>query len=196
MGYRWFMLKVVVGLGNPGRQYEGTRHNIGFSVIDCFVTSSGTAFQEKMGGLIAELRFGLDKVLLVKPQTFMNSSGRCVTEVMQFYKVPLDNLLVVCDDLNLPIGKIRIRAKGSHGGNNGLRDIQSYVGEQYSRLKMGVGNPRQGDATSHVLGKFSSSERSVIADSIILAGQAVQVWLNSGINVVMNQFNSGSDGKD
>jgi len=190
------MLKVVVGLGNPGRQYEGTRHNIGFSVIDCFVNSSATAFQEKMGGLIAELRFGLDKVLMVKPQTFMNSSGRCVTEVMQFYKVPLDNLLVVCDDLNLPTGKIRIRAKGSHVGNNGLRDIQSYIGEKYSRLKMGVGNPRQGDATSHVLGKFSPSERPAIADSIILAGQAVQVWLNSGINVVMNQFNSGSDGKD
>jgi PTH1 family peptidyl-tRNA hydrolase len=98
--------------------------------------------------------------------------------------------------LNLPTGKIRIRAKGSHGGNNGLRDIQSYIGEQYSRLKMGVGNPRKGDATSHVLGKFSPSERPAIADSIILAGQAVQVWLNSGINVVMNQFNSGSDGKD
>jgi len=191
------MLKVVVGLGNPGKQYEGTRHNIGFQVIDQLASSASAGpFQEKMGGLASELRVGDHKVLLVKPQTFMNLSGRCVGQILRFHKLPLENLLVVCDDINLPLGKLRLRHKGSHGGNNGLRDIQAVLGEDYGRLKIGVGSPRNGEAVSHVLGKFSPAERPVVEDALILATQAVQCWWSLGIETAMNRFNGKGDTKE
>ncbi len=191
------MLKVVVGLGNPGKQYEGTRHNIGFQVIDQLAFSgSAGPFQEKMGGIVSELREGDQKILLVKPQTFMNLSGNCVGQVMRFHKIQPENLLVVCDDMNLPVGKLRLRHKGSHGGNNGLRDIQSVLGEDYGRLKIGVGSPRNGEAVSHVLGRFSPAEKPVVEDAIILATQAVQCWWSMGIESAMNRFNGKGDSKD
>lgn len=191
------MLKVVFGLGNPGKQYEGTRHNVGFQVIDQLALSSSAGpFQEKMGGLVSELREGDQKVLLVKPQTFMNLSGKCVVQVIRFHKVPLENLLVVCDDINLPVGKLRLRHKGSHGGNNGLRDIQVVLGEDYGRLKIGVGSPRNGEAVSHVLGRFSPAEKPVVEDALILATQAVQCWWSLGIEFAMNRFNGKGDSKD
>lgn len=188
------MVKVVVGLGNPGKNYEGTRHNIGFAVIDLLAQSFKCGpFQEKLGGLVVDLRDGEDKVLLVKPQTFMNLSGRCVNQVLTFFKISQKDLLVVCDDLNLPVGKIRLRAKGSHGGNNGLRDIQGHLGEDYSRLKIGIGGAREGQAVSHVLGKFSPSEKKAVTDSVILSTQASQCWWKEGIEAAMNRFNGGMD---
>lgn len=188
------MFKVVVGLGNPGKQYEGTRHNVGFQVIDSLTRSTPAGpFQEKLGGLISELREGTCRILLVKPLTFMNLSGRCVGQILGFYKIAPENLLVVCDDINLPLGKIRVRSKGSHGGNNGLRDIQAAIGLEYGRLKIGVGSPRSGDAVSHVLGKFSGAERPVIEDCLILAAQAVHMWWTIGIEETMNRFNAKGD---
>jgi PTH1 family peptidyl-tRNA hydrolase len=138
---------------------------------------------------VAELEEDGHKVLLVKPETFMNLSGRCVRQVVDFYQVPLADLLVVCDDINLPLGKLRVRARGTHGGHNGLRDIQNHLGTtEYARLRLGVGAPDE-EAVGHVLGRFRPSERPVIDDAVTLAAQAVGVWVRQGVEVCMNQYN-------
>ena len=132
---------------------------------------------------------GGEKVLLVKPETFMNLSGRAVHQVIDFYKVELADLLVVCDDINLPLGKLRIRAKGSHGGHNGLRDIQNHLGTQdYARLRVGVGAGEE-DLVDHVLGRFRPSERPLIEDAISLAVQEVSLWVCQGVDECMNRYN-------
>jgi PTH1 family peptidyl-tRNA hydrolase len=184
-----------VGLGNPGKQYVGTRHNVGFAVIDS-LASSPTAgrFQSRFQAQICEMMEGEQKVLLVKPETFMNLSGRCVREIVDFYNLEIDDLMIICDDINLPLGKLRIRPKGSHGGHNGLRDIQSHLGTQdYARLKIGVGaNDEKKDLSDHVLGKFRPSEKPAIEDAIALSAQAVALWIAQGLDVSMNRFNTSS----
>jgi len=189
-------MKVVVGLGNPGAKYHGTRHNVGFAVVDLLALAPGAGkFARRFDGEVAELMEGSEKVLLVKPQTYMNLSGRCVRQVVDFYKVAVEDLLVVCDDFNLPLGRLRLRADGTHGGQNGLRDIQSHLGTTvYSRLRIGVGSPGE-DAVDHVLGKFRPSERDAIEDALALAVQAVAVWIGQGIGTAMNRFN-GTAQKD
>jgi peptidyl-tRNA hydrolase, PTH1 family len=186
-------MRVVVGLGNPGKQYHGTRHNVGFAVIDGLASSpSAGRFQSRFAAQVAELQEGDQKVLLVKPETFMNLSGRCVRQVMDFYQLELADLLVVCDDANLPLGKLRVRGKGTHGGHNGLRDIQNHLGTtEYPRLRIGVGAAgEKGEMVDHVLGRFRPSERPVIDDAISLSVQAVSVWIQQGIEVCMNRFNA------
>lgn len=187
-------MKVIVGLGNPGRQYHGTRHNVGFAVVDVLAKSpQATAYQTKFQSEIAELHEQAEKLLLVKPQTFMNLSGRAVQQIVDFYQLPVEDLLVVCDDINLPLGKLRVRAKGTHGGHNGLRDIQQHLATtEYSRLRIGVDSPQHDDAIDHVLGKFRPAEREVIEDAVRLSAQAVIVWATRGINACMNEFNAGS----
>src|SRR3954454_17621157 len=135
------MRKLVVGLGNPGSKYEGTRHNIGFEVVNRLaVGGSGAAFTRKFDGLLAESEINFRRVLLLKPETFMNLSGRSVAQALRFYKLEPADLLVVCDDLNLPLGKLRIRGGGSDGGQKGLRDITAHLGsEDYARLRIGIG---------------------------------------------------------
>jgi PTH1 family peptidyl-tRNA hydrolase len=184
-------MKVVVGLGNPGGRYAGTRHNVGFAVVDALAESPrASRFQSRFHAQVAELIEEADKVLLVKPETFMNLSGRCVRQVMDFYQVPVADLLVVSDDINLPLGKIRARARGTHGGHNGLRDIQNHLGTtEYARLRIGVDAPREDNAIDHVLGRFRSVERRVIDDAVQRAAQAVLVWAHQGIEACMNQFN-------
>src|SRR4051794_22545531 len=133
------MLKLVVGLGNPGSKYEGTRHNIGFEVVDRLAACGlGARFQRKFDGLVADAEIDYRRVLLLKPETFMNLSGRSVRQALQFYKLDLADLLVVCDDLSLPLGKIRIRPGGSDGGQKGLRDIAAQLGsDDFARLRIG-----------------------------------------------------------
>jgi PTH1 family peptidyl-tRNA hydrolase len=185
-------MKVVVGLGNPGSRYDGTRHNVGFAVLDALASSpSAGRFQSRFQAQVAELTEDAEKVLLVKPETFMNLSGRAVRQVLDFYQVPVQELLVVCDDINLPLGKLRARAKGTHGGHNGLRDIQAHLGTiEYARLRIGVGAPEGDDAIDHVLGRFRPGERPVIEDALSRAVQAVGVWLRDGIQACMNQYNA------
>jgi len=186
-------MKVIVGLGNPGSKYRGTRHNVGFDVVDYLAKSPAAgAFRSKFSAQVAELNEAGRQVLLVKPETFMNLSGRVVREVVDFYKLPLDELLVVCDDINLPLGKLRVRAKGSHGGHNGLRNIQEQLSSvEYARLRIGVDAPElKGDGTvDHVLSRFRPAERKVIEDAVQLAAQAVMVWATRGIEACMNQYN-------
>jgi PTH1 family peptidyl-tRNA hydrolase len=184
-------MKVIVGLGNPGSRYDGTRHNVGFAVVDRLAEAPDAGrFQSRFQAQVAELRVGEHKVLLVKPETFMNLSGRAVRQVVDFYDVPREDLLVVCDDINLPLGKLRFRARGTHGGHNGLRDIQSHLGtNEYSRLRIGVGAPEQDDAIDHVLGRFRPGEKPVIEEALQLAVQAAGVWIEKGIEDCMNQYN-------
>lgn len=189
-------MKVIVGLGNPGSRYHGTRHNVGFAVVDSLALSPQAGrFQSRFQAQVAELTEDTEKVLLVKPETFMNLSGRSVRQLVDFYQLPLTDLLVVCDDIALPLGKLRIRARGTHGGHNGLRDIQNHLGTtEYGRLRIGVDAPSNDETVDHVLGRFRPSEKPVIEEAMQLAVQAVVVWAHQGIQVCMNQFN-GSGGK-
>ena len=170
-------MKVIVGLGNPGAKYAGTRHIVGFEVVDYLAAGPGcTPFREKFDAFVAEMKEGDETVLLVKPLTFMNLSGRSVRGVLDFYKLPLEQVLIVCDDFNLPLGKLRIRIKGSHGGQNGLRNIQEQLGsDEYTRLRIGVSQPDVGDAVDHVLSKFKPGERKAVEDAIAQAAQAADV---------------------
>src|SRR5438105_15494606 len=184
-------MKVVVGLGNPGRRYVGTRHNVGYDVIDSLMESpDASRLPARSQAQLGELREEARRVLLVKPETFMNLSGRCVREVLEFYQLPCEALLVVCDDINLPLGKLRFRARGSHGGHNGLRDIQSHLGTtDYARLRIGVGSPGERDMVHYVLGRFGPSEQAVMDDAVRTAAQAVMVWVEHGTEAGMNQYN-------
>ena len=185
------MRKLVVGLGNPGSKYEGTRHNIGFEVVDRLAEGGrGASFSRKFDGLVAETEIDFRRVLLLKPETFMNLSGRSVAQALRFYKLDPADLLVVCDDLNLPLGKLRIRGGGSDGGQKGLRDITAHLGtENYARLRIGIGDRGPIDAADFVLSRFRAAERPVIDDALILATQAVAVWVTQGLAAAMNRFN-------
>ena len=184
-------MKLVVGLGNPGKRYEGTRHNVGYAVIDALAAGPGVGgFQDRFDSQVAELHDDAQKVLLQKPETFMNLSGRAVRQAVDFYQLPLDDVLVVCDDFNLPLGRLRFRARGTHGGHNGLRDIQSHLGTTaYARLRIGVDAPPEEQAVDFVLGRFRPSEKPVIADALAQAVQGVLLWARRGIAACMNQYN-------
>lgn len=184
-------MKVVVGLGNPGSRYVGTRHNVGFAVIDLLAAGPMPArFQQRFQAQVGEIVLASGKVLLVKPETFMNLSGRAVRQVLDFYQVESADLLVVCDDVNLPLGKLRARARGTHGGHNGLRDIQNHLGgTEYARLRIGVGSADKSEMVDHVLGRFRPGERPLIEEAVQCAVQAVLVWDRDGIEACMNQYN-------
>lgn len=186
-------MKVVVGLGNPGRRYEGTRHNVGFMLVDALAAGPGvSSFQSRFEGQVAEWRERDEKILLIKPETFMNLSGRTVRQALDFYQVEVPDLLVVCDDFNLPLGRLRFRARGTHGGQKGLLDIQHHLGTtEYSRLRIGVGEPEEGQAVDHVLGKFRPSERPIMEETLADAVQGVVLWAHEGIQACMNRYNAG-----
>ncbi len=186
-------MKLIVGLGNPGDKYKGTRHNIGFDVLDELAKRYATAsrWQKKFEARVVEVQLGESKALLVAPQTFMNLSGRSVRTVMGFYKLTLSDLLLICDDMNLPVGHLRLRANGSAGGQNGLKDtIQQLGSSEFARLRFGVGRPSEGvDAVHHVLQPFSKTEQEIVEVGISKAANAVNAWVNDGIDSAMNQFN-------
>jgi len=167
-------MKLIAGLGNPGERYAKTRHNIGFCVLDRVFEKIGAAGErEKFRGLLAEKIVEGEKVLFLKPQTFMNSSGDAVIEALNFYKIdPAADLLVIHDDLDLPPGKIRIRSHGGSGGHNGLKSIISHIGENFWRIKCGIGRPDM-ETIDFVLGRFTEEEKQPVADMLILAADAV-----------------------
>jgi peptidyl-tRNA hydrolase, PTH1 family len=187
-------LKLVVGLGNPGPKYYGTRHNIGFDLVDRLVGAGDrNPYSRKFEGLLAEIEIDYHRVLVLKPETFMNLSGRSVSQAVRFYKLDPSDVLVVCDDLNLPVGKLRIRRGGSDGGQKGLRDISAQLGtDQYPRLRIGIGEAPEGQAADYVLSRFRGPERGQMDDALILASQAVAVWVTQGVPAAMNRFNGPS----
>jgi PTH1 family peptidyl-tRNA hydrolase len=187
-------MKIVVGLGNPGPKYAGTRHNVGFEVVDYLAAapSVGPWRSSRFQAVVAEAKEAGEAVLLVKPDTFMNLSGRAVRAVLDFYKLGPTDLLVVSDDIALPLGKLRARAKGSHGGQNGLRDIQQQLGtDEYPRLRLGVGSPGGGDAADYVLGRFRPTERAQVDEAVAKAAAAVLVWVRQGFDACSQLANAG-----
>lgn len=187
-------MKLIVGLGNPGKKYDQTRHNIGFEVIQALAQRHATATGRlKFEGQIQEGLIGSEKVLLLMPHTFMNLSGRCVKQVIDFYKIPETDLLLVCDDFHLPLGTLRLRPSGSDGGQKGLADTVRQLGtDQFARLRMGIGPvPEQWDPADFVLGKFGTQERNEVDEQIKRACEAVVIWVEQGSLAAMSKCNGG-----
>ncbi|MEM6328656.1 MAG: aminoacyl-tRNA hydrolase [Planctomycetota bacterium] len=183
---------VVVGLGNPGKKYENTRHNVGFDALTVLAKRLDAApLRAKFSSLVAECRLGQHRALLVWPQTFMNSSGLAARQVSAFYKTPPDQMLVVCDDFNLPLGQLRIRGKGSAGGQNGLKDILQKLGStDVPRLRLGIGPLPEGrDVTGFVLGGFAKPEQEHAAAMTVAAADAIECWAGEGMTAAMNRHN-------
>ncbi len=185
-------MKLVVGLGNPGRKYEGTRHNIGFEVVFALARKLATGRPKtEFQAEVVEASTGSERLLLVCPQTFMNLSGASVLRARDFYKLENHDLLIVCDDFNLPLGKLRIRQSGSAGGQKGLQDIIRCLGtEDFPRLRIGIGEPpEQWEGRDFVLSKFTKEEQTEAQISVVRAAEAVECWATAGIAACMNQFN-------
>lgn len=183
---------LVVGLGNPGPQYENTRHNIGFLVIDELARRwSANSFQKKFKGLLAEASCGDRKGFLLKPQTYMNLSGDSIKEVVQFYKTPLEtHLIVITDDLDLPPGSIRVRPSGGTGGHNGLKSItEVFSSENFTRIRVGIGRSEKIPTESYVLAVIPQNEKGFYSEAIKTAADAVEMFLKEGIQKAMNTFN-------
>jgi peptidyl-tRNA hydrolase, PTH1 family len=184
-------VKLIAGLGNPGAPYRGTRHNVGFDVLEVLAGRHGLSFRVSGDLAGAEWRREDEKVLLLKPLTFMNLSGQVVASVRGFYKIDVADLLVVCDDVNLPLGRLRARASGSEGGHNGLRSVAEHLGTaEYARLRVGVGRgDNRRELADHVLGKFAPDERPEIEDAVSRAADAVEMFVDQGLANVMASFN-------
>ena len=184
---------LVVGLGNPGAKYENTRHNVGFMTADALAARSGEPIRRvKYHALTSEAVIGGQSVLLMKPTTFMNLSGQAVGEAARFYKIPADHVLVISDDVDLPLGKLRIRKSGSAGGHNGLKNIIQLLGtDQFPRLKIGVGGKPHPDynMADWVLGQFQGEDKKTIDAAVARAADAVECLLADGIDRAMNQYN-------
>jgi peptidyl-tRNA hydrolase, PTH1 family len=184
-------VRLVVGLGNPGSRYADTRHNVGFMLVDRLAQRHGTTVSKKQcSGLIGFAELSGEKLCLAKPQTYMNLSGDTVGCLMRYYKVPISGLLVVYDDRDLPMGRLRLREGGSAGGHRGIESIIAVLGtQQFPRLRIGIGRPSEVDAVDHVLGRFSPEERQTVATMLDRAADAVEVALRDGLVRAMNDFN-------
>lgn len=183
---------LVVGLGNPGKEYEKTRHNTGFMVLDKLAEKKSADIRElKFKALSARVELAGESVLLIKPQTFMNLSGEAVCEAAAFYKIPMDKVIVIYDDVSLPVGKIRIREKGSAGGHNGIKNIiEKSGGNVFPRVKVGVGGPpASGELVNWVLGSFSSEDKKLLDDAILRAVSAVEEIIKGGYQSAAAKFN-------
>lgn len=185
-------MKVIIGLGNPGKKYEFTRHNIGFITLDHVAEKLHISMdQAKFKGLIGEGRYMNEKVILFKPMTFMNLSGEAIRELLDFYKLSNEEILVIYDDLDLPSGQLKLRFKGGPGGHNGIKSILSHLGtEQFKRIKMGIGRPEYGDVVSYVLGNFNKEEEEGLQEAVKKATEASLSFIEErDFTKVMNIYN-------
>lgn len=185
-------MKIIAGLGNPGSEYAKTRHNVGFMFVDALAGKLGvTEWKDKFEAKIGEARIGTEKVLLVKPQTYMNESGRSLGPLMNFYKLEPEDLIVVHDDMDIPAGTIRIRKKGSAGGHNGIKSILAHIGdEHFSRVRIGIGRPLPGwTVVNHVLAPFPEEDAKRVAEAIEYLIPAVECIVKEDIDKAMNQYN-------
>ena len=197
-------MKLIIGLGNPGAEYDGTRHNIGFELVDRLASAHGIKVDERIKGvraLVGRGRVGTEAVFLVKPLTYMNVSGEAALSLARREltepakddapeRLRVEDILVICDDIHLPVGKIRLRPQGSSGGQNGLKSVAAQLGTQgFARLRIGVGEPPPNTQIEWVLGRFGRADRVAIDDVLISAMGAVEVWVADGIERAMNRFN-------
>ncbi|MCQ2110300.1 MAG: aminoacyl-tRNA hydrolase [Bacteroidaceae bacterium] len=185
------MKYLIVGLGNPGDEYQDTRHNIGFMVLDALAKASNAVFQDKRYGFVAETSVKNCQLVLLKPTTFMNLSGNAVRYWMDKEKIPAERLLVIADDLQLPVGKLRLRGKGSGGGHNGLGNIISTISTQeFARLRFGIGNDYpMGMQIKFVLDPFPADERKIVDEKIPVAVEAIKSFCLAGLSITMTQYN-------
>ncbi|HEX7448102.1 MAG TPA: aminoacyl-tRNA hydrolase [Pirellulales bacterium] len=186
-------MKLVVGLGNPGRKYQATRHNIGFDVLSNLASRYATGSPRgSFQGEIVEADLRGDRAWLLWPHTFMNRSGASVVQARDFYKLENKQLLIVCDDFHLPLARLRFRAKGSSGGQKGLQDIIRALGtEEFARLRVGIGQPPDGwDPVDFVLGRFGKDEKAEVEHMVVQAADAVVEWAGEGIETCMNRYNA------
>lgn len=189
---------VVVGLGNPGEQYCDTRHNIGFVAIEQLAARLGTQVKKKgYSGLYAIGALGGKEICMLQPQTFMNLSGESVVAALKGLKVGIESLIVIHDDLDMPLGRIKIKVGGGHGGHNGIRDIAARLGKEFIRVKVGIDRPHSesNNVTGHVLGRFSREERTQLPEIIDRVVDGVESIVSNGVLVAMNSFNSIDSGK-
>ena len=185
-------MKIIAGLGNPGKEYENTKHNAGFLTIDVLSEKYGIKVNKiKFKGLIGEGMIGTEKVILVKPQTYMNLSGQCIREIVSFYKLDMEDLVIIYDDIDLPMGNLRIRKKGSAGTHNGMRSIiYDLQDDGFPRVCIGIGGERKGDLANYVISGFSGDDRKLIEDAIIKAADAVACLVENGIERAMVDYNT------
>ena len=188
-------MKLIVGLGNPGRRYTGTRHNIGFEVLDLLAARHHVEWESAPRGIEAlSGRWREADCVIAKPLTFMNLSGQAVLGLGQFFKIELPDLLVVVDDINLELGRLRTRASGSAGGHNGLKSIIAALGDGFARMRVGVGRgDARRDLADHVLAKFDADEREAVSELTARAADAVELFITEGITPVMNRYNRKED---
>ncbi|MDO4569431.1 MAG: aminoacyl-tRNA hydrolase [Planctomycetia bacterium] len=186
-------MKLIVGLGNPGSKYAGTRHNVGYDVLAELGRRFGSGRpKSKFQGEILEASIAGERVILLSPVTYMNLSGQSVRPCLDFYKIEVKNVLIICDDVSLPPGKIRIRAQGSSGGQKGLKDVIRVLGtERVARLRVGIGEKPPGwDLADYVLSKFEKDEKEAMSVAIQCAADAVEYWVKNGIDLAMTRFNA------
>jgi len=190
-------MKLVVGLGNPGRRYAGTRHNIGFDVVDLLVDRHRLEWESGPANAIVT-KWREQSTWLAKPLTFMNLSGQAVGDLLRFYKIAFEDLLVVVDDINLELGRLRARSRGSAGGHNGLKSLIGLLGtEEFPRLRIGVGRgDARRDLADHVTAKFEPEERTIVAEAKARGADAVETFVKEGIELVMNRFNRREEDKE
>lgn len=186
-------MKLIIGLGNPGRKYQGSKHNIGFETVDDIAFQMGLAFNKsKFEAVYAEGRIGTEKIVLIKPQTYMNLSGRSVRPWMDYYNLTEEDIVVIYDDMDLPPGKIRLRQKGSAGGHNGMKSIIQHLGtKEFNRIKIGVGRPQPGqNVISNVLSGFKKEDQNAVEESIKVASDAIEYWVKDHtFQDTMSNFN-------
>jgi peptidyl-tRNA hydrolase, PTH1 family len=181
---------LICGLGNPGKEYDGTRHNTGFMILDAFAKASNICFEDKRYGFIAETTLKGKKVFLLKPTTFMNLSGNAVRYWLNKENIDQKRLLVICDDLNLPLGEFRLKGNSSNGGHNGLGHIQQLIGQDYARLRMGIGNDfHRGGQADWVLGHYNEEDIKVLEPSFLIAIEIIKSFVLKGLDETMNAYN-------
>jgi len=188
-------MKLIAGLGNPGSKYDDTRHNVGFMVVDALAERFDAKVRRKKFNALAEEIHAEDtKLLLIKPQDYMNRSGHAVATAAGFYKLGPADVLVVTDDMALDVGRLRIRAKGSAGGHNGLKDIIARFGsDDFARLRVGIGDSGRMDAADYVLSRFSAEERAIVDNAVQTAVDAICCWLRDGVDIAMTRYNAKND---
>ena len=184
-------MKLIVGLGNPGKEYQNTRHNVGFMAIDKIAEYLKVEIsKEKFSGLYCKTTYNDEQIILLKPQKYMNLSGEVVRPFVDYFKIPIENILIISDDLDLPSGKLKLKYKGSCGGHNGLRNIEQNLNTQdYKRIKIGIANNTLINTKDYVLGKFSKEEASVINDTVSLMPSIFEDYMNKSFEALMSKYN-------
>ena len=184
-------MKLIVGLGNPGKEYEKTRHNMGFMIIDSFAQKNNVAIdRKKYNGLYGELSLNGEKIILLKPQTYMNLSGECVQQIVNYFKIKVEDILVINDDLDLAIGRIRLRRNGESAGHNGLKNIELHLGtKDFKRLKIGISKNKEIDTKDYVLGKFSKDELNIIEEIKTVTDHLLEDFITIDFEKLMSKYN-------